>query len=137
MEPGKSRYSPLVSSLQEAEAAGLRIQVHVTRRWPLFDRSPRVTAAAWGRKFGLDFSRENTVLIYLNQRSRRFSILYTPDWEKKTGPRYWIEYAEALRSDLLSTQWERALALAVRTLMVTHSASGRGVNCGIGNATPG
>jgi hypothetical protein len=130
--------SPLVVALRVVETEGLRIHIHLSRRPGWLDRKPPFTALAWGKRFGLDFSRGDSVLIYVNERTRRFSILYGPDWQKMTSPRYWPEFAEALRIDLLSTHWERALAIAVRTLGATYSSTrGRGVHSGIGNATPG
>jgi hypothetical protein len=138
MAVGNTSKSPLVLALQSAETNGLRVHIHLTRRASWLDRDPQLTAAAWANKFGLSFSSGEAILIYLNERTRQFSILRGPEWEKIASPRYWLEFAEALRSDLLSTHRERALAIAVRTLAATYSSTrGRGVHSGIGNATPG
>ena len=94
------------------------IHVHVSeRRW---ERNIYRRALAWFHFYRLQDTRQkNAVLIYLNTRSHRFAIVADDGLTHFLNKSYWDELGGCFREDLQSTQFERAVALTLRTLGVT------------------
>ena len=64
-------------------------------------------------------TNRNAVLIYVNLRHRKFAIVADEGIHRVVGQRYWDEMAMNLREDLLSTNFENALALTTYGLAIT------------------
>ena len=64
-------------------------------------------------------TRRNAVLFYVNLRTRKFAIVADDGLADAVTPGYWKELSSGLRDDLLSTRYENALAIAIRTIGVT------------------
>lgn len=115
------RISPIVQAIAWAEARSTaEVRVHISRRW--FDKDPFGHASEIFSRFGMarTMSR-NAVLFYFNQRLRRFAIVADTGADAALGKAYWAGLGASLREDLLSTHFENAIAIAVRTLGISLS----------------
>jgi uncharacterized membrane protein len=119
VRPGKQKISPIVQAIAKAERGTTgEIRVHLTRRW--FEKDPLLHAMRVFEDYGMArTSARNAVLIYVNMRARKLAILGDEGIHRAVGSSYWIELANELKSDLLSTYYENAIAIAVLTVGAT------------------
>lgn len=104
-----------VSRLTSAE-----FSVHLSKRWR--ERDPLASARNLFYEYGLNRTPErNGILIYLNLRKKTFAIFTDEALLAKIPRKFWDEFAYVFRDDLLSTQYENAIQLAVKTLAITAS----------------
>ena len=117
MEAGKR--SPIVGAIADAERLTTgEIRVHLSRSW--LERDAFLRAQKLFREFGMARTpQHDSILLYLNLRSRRFAIIADEGIHQAVGQQYWERLARHLREDLLSTHPENAVAMAVRTLGIT------------------
>ncbi len=118
MEAGKQPISPLIEALAEAKTrAGLEIHVHSSVKPGV--RDSRREALRWFYRHGLDkIGNRAGLLIYLNKRTHKFSIVADIAWDAWIRPSDWKTISEGMQDDLLSTQWEKAVSITVRTLEI-------------------
>jgi uncharacterized membrane protein len=115
----ETQISPIVRAIAWAEKGTTsEIRVHITRK--VFEKDPFSRAQKLFERFGMfRTSHRNAVLLYVNLRRRKFAIVGDTGIHQKIGQAYWEELAHTLREDLLSTHYENAIAIAVRTLGIT------------------
>lgn len=115
----KKDYSPIVLAIMEAEKGTTgEIRVHLSKRW--FEKDPYAHACKLFMQYGMTrTANRNAVLLYVNLRKRKFTIIGDEGIHRVVGQQYWEELARCLANDLRSTCSENAIALAVRTIGAT------------------
>ena len=108
--------SPIVAAIAEAESGTTgEIRVHITKRWiepDVFKRAQKVF-----KKLKMHETRQrNAILLYVNIKKRRYAIIGDQGIHQAVGDAYWKELSQGLAEDLRSTHFERAIAIAVKTL---------------------
>lgn len=108
--------SPIVAAIAEAEKGTTgEIRVHITQRWiepDIFKHAQKIF-----QKLGMHKTEQrNAVLLYINIKRHRFAIVGDQGIHKAVGTSYWNELSKGLTQDLRSTHYERAIAIAVKTL---------------------
>lgn len=92
--------------------------VHVSEN--RFDRDPMGTALALFEELGLTRTRErNAVFVYLNRKTRKFSIIADEGIHRKVGQKYWDELALNFSEDLRATHFENAISLLIFSVGTT------------------
>ncbi len=111
--------SPIVQAIAFAEKKTTgEIRVHITKH--LRDPDPMGRALALFDEYRMTQTTDrNAILIYVNIRLRKFSIIADEGIHRAVGQRYWDELAVNLKEDLLSTYFENAIALTIFTLGMT------------------
>lgn len=108
--------SPIVAAIAEAEKGTTgEIRVHITKRWiegDIYKRAQKVF-----KKLKMHETRQrNAVLLYVNIKKHRYAIVGDQGIHQAVGEAYWKELSKGLSEDLRSTHFERAIAIAVKTL---------------------
>ncbi len=116
------KVSPIVRAIAWAEkGTTAEIRVHISRRF--FEKDAFVRAQKLFEQFGMyRTTHRNAVLLYVNLKRQQFAVIGDTGIHEKIGQHYWEELARSLREDLLSTHYENAIAIAVRTLGITLQA---------------
>lgn len=108
--------SPIVAAIAEAERGTTgEIRVHITKRLiepNVFKRAQKVFT-----KLKMNETQQrNAILLYVNIKRHRFAIVGDQGIHAIVGKKYWEELSQGLTQDLQSTHYERAIAIAVKTL---------------------
>lgn len=110
----------------EAQTTG-EIRVHVCRR--LWDPDPYARALALFSVLNMHrTTSRNGILFYVNLLKRRFAVVSDVGAHDALGDAYWQDLARLMREDFLSTHYENALTMAVRTVgasLIKHFPSDR------------
>jgi uncharacterized membrane protein len=116
LETGKNTADPIVQAIAEAERGTTgEIRVHLSRRW--IERNPFKRAIALFNRYGMSrTTHRNAVLIYINRRTRKFAIIGDEGIHKAVGQKGWEALGGELRGHLLTTHYERAIAMTVNDL---------------------
>lgn len=85
-----------------------------------FERDPTDTALTLFEEFDMTRTQDrNAVLIYLNRKTRKFSIIADEGIHRKVGQKYWDELARNFSEDLRATHLENAISLLVFSVGTT------------------
>ncbi len=117
MVAGKS--SPILKALQfvQKRTTG-EVRVHVVKN--PFEKDAMGSALEVFDEYAMTRTTDrNGILIYLNLKTRCFSVIADEGIHRAVGQRYWDELARNMREDLLSTQFENAVSLTIFTLAFT------------------
>lgn len=114
--PDQGRRSRIVEAVSEVQdLIGGEIHVHLSQRFiepNVFRQASRVFT-----RMGLDRTAAGPVILfYLNLRYRKFAVVGNQKANQILSPDGWNEIAAELRSQLLSTHYERAIAGTIRFL---------------------
>lgn len=117
MVAGKS--SPILKALQYVSKKSTgEVRVHVVKN--PFEKDPMGSALEVFDEYGMTRTTDrNAVLIYINLKTKAFSVIADEGIHRAVGQRYWDELAMNMKEDLQSTQFENAVALTIFTLAVT------------------
>jgi len=116
------RHSPriLTAIVEAVDTSDSDIQVHISKKW--WEKNVRRSARQVFREFKMNRSKnQNSVLIYINPRLKKFSITIDQGLLKKVGPKYLDELSTLFRTDLQSTYLDNAIAMTVNTVGATLS----------------
>lgn len=92
--------------------------VHISENG--LERDPTDTALALFEEFEMTRTPDrNAVLIYLNRKTRKFSIIADEGIHRKVGQKYWDELGRNFSEDLRATHFENAISLLVYALGTT------------------
>ena len=117
---GAGAHSPIVEAIRFAEESfSGQIRVHLSKRWVEKDPARRAQQLLDQYKM-VGSSARNSILIYVNLRKGKFSILGNAGINRVIGRHHWeemsSELSEELSENLRSTQSERAIAFTVASV---------------------
>lgn len=112
-------FSPILRALRfvSRKSTG-EVFVHVSEN--RYERDPTDTALDLFEELNMTRTHDrNAVLVYLNRRTRKFSIIADEGIHRKVGQKYWDELARNFSEDLLSTHFENAISLLIFSVGTT------------------
>jgi uncharacterized membrane protein len=112
--------SPIVEICSElASKKKLDVRVYITRYWPLLGAAndPKKIARKLYFEFGMHESpQQNSVLLFIHERERRFAWAYGSAWKAKFPPVFWKNLSSVFEEELISTHFDSAVVFTLRTL---------------------
>lgn len=108
--------SPIAQAIALAETGTTgEIRVHLSKRF--YERDPFGRARRIFVRYGMTrTSQRNAVLLYVNLRRRKISVVGDKTAHEALGQRFWETLVHDLQQDLRATHHEKAIALAVTTI---------------------
>ena len=112
-------FSPILRALRfvSRKSTG-EVFVHVSEN--RYERDPTDTALDLFEELNMTRTHDrNAVLVYLNRRTRKFSIIADEGIHRKVGQKYWDELARNFSEDLRATHFENAISLLIFSVGTT------------------